>query len=59
MILINIMLMFHNHEQDGQPDGRELENGVAIHTLRMPMPYRCLPIHTNFWWMPDKFCKKI
>ena len=32
-------------KQDGQPDGNKLESGVAIHTLRMPMPYRCP--HTN------------
>ena len=28
--------------QDGQPNGEELESGVAIHTLRMPNAYRCL-----------------
>ena len=44
MILIEIMLMLDNHKQDGQPDGSDLESGVAIHTLRMPMPYRC-PSH--------------
>merc|ERR550534_898659 len=26
--------------QDGQPNGEELESGVAIHTLRMPNAYR-------------------
>ena len=42
MIPIKIMLMLDNHKQDGQPDRKDLESGVAIHTLRMPMPYRCL-----------------
>ena len=41
MIPIKMMLMLDNDNQDGQPDGNELESGVAIHTLRMPMPYRC------------------